>query len=103
LRVQRVVTRPAPAAAPSATTPATTTLDATAPASRRTRIPARALASRTHVVRPGESLWSIATRLVPATATNAHVAREVQRLWRLNRDRLRQPDLLPVGTVLRLR
>jgi hypothetical protein len=60
---------------------------------------------RLHTVRPGESLWSIATALLPPGAGNAEIATEVQRLWRLNADRIGtgDPNLILVGTVLRLR
>jgi hypothetical protein len=53
----------------------------------------------------GESLWSIATDVLGAGATPAQVAREVHRLWKLNRDRIGSgdPDLLAVGTRLALR
>jgi hypothetical protein len=56
-------------------------------------------------VRMGDSLWSIASRLLGTTASDAQLAREVARLWRLNEDRIGtgDPDVLFVGTVLRLR
>jgi LysM domain-containing protein len=58
-----------------------------------------------HVVRPGESLWFIAARVVGGRATPAQIAREVHRLWTLNKGRIRtgDPDLLMVGTRLVLR
>jgi hypothetical protein len=58
----------------------------------------------TYVVRPGDSLWSIATRLLGPGATAAEIADEVNRLWELNEDRIAtgDPDLLRVGTELRL-
>lgn len=58
-----------------------------------------------HTVRAGECLWSIATALLPANAGNGEIAAEVQRLWRLNASRIGtdDPDLLMVGTKLRLR
>lgn len=58
-----------------------------------------------HVVRAGESLWSIAKDMLPAGAPNAAIAREVRRLWRLNANRIGtgNPSLLMVGTKLRLR
>jgi LysM domain len=61
--------------------------------------------ARFHVVAPGDSLWSIAKRLLGSDASPALVAREVNRLWTLNRDRIGtgDPDLLMVGTKLRLR
>ena len=60
---------------------------------------------RTHVVRPGESLWTIAADLLPSDATTAQVAREVSHLWQLNRDHIGtgDRDLLMVGTRLELR
>lgn len=58
-----------------------------------------------HAVRPGESLWSIATALLPAGASNAEIATEVQRLWEVNEERIGtgDPNLIFVGTALRLR
>ena len=58
-----------------------------------------------HVVRPGESLWSIASELLGPGASSAAIASEVDRLWRLNADRLRTgtPDLILPGQKLRLR
>jgi hypothetical protein len=61
--------------------------------------------ARSHVVEPGDSLWSIARRLLEPGASPARVAREVARLWELNADRIGtgDPDLLMIGTRLRLR
>jgi nucleoid-associated protein YgaU len=58
-----------------------------------------------HVVRSGESLWSIARSLVGTDASSAQIAREVARLWAINRDAIAtgDPDLLPVGVKLRVR
>ena len=58
----------------------------------------------TYRVAPGDSLWSIAEAQLTPAADNARIAREVNRLWELNADRIAtgQPDLLMVGTVLRL-
>lgn len=58
-----------------------------------------------HIVRPGESLWSIATAHLDGAPTPAQVAREVERLWRLNADGIGtgDPDLLLVGQKVRLR
>jgi nucleoid-associated protein YgaU len=61
--------------------------------------------ARTYVVQPGDSLWSIAKRLLGADASPARIARAVDRLWSLNQERIAtgDPDLLHVGTELRLR
>jgi nucleoid-associated protein YgaU len=58
-----------------------------------------------HVVVAGESLWSIANDVLGGRATVAQVAREVNRLWELNRARIGtgDRDLLPVGTRLELK
>jgi hypothetical protein len=60
---------------------------------------------RFHVVAPGESLWSIARDLLGRDASAARIAREVNRLWELNKTRIGtgDPDLLMAGTRLRLR
>jgi hypothetical protein len=57
-----------------------------------------------YVVKPGDSLWSIATRQLGPGATSGEVARMVSRLWQLNSERIAtgNPDLLNVGTELRL-
>jgi nucleoid-associated protein YgaU len=64
-----------------------------------------AISGEAYRVRAGDSLWSIAERLLGAGASPAKLAREVHRLWSLNGDRIAtgDPDLLPVRTVLRLR
>jgi hypothetical protein len=56
-------------------------------------------------VQPGDSLWSIAKRILGPDASSAQIAREVSRLWELNSERIGtgRPDLLMVGTKLRLR
>ena len=60
---------------------------------------------RFHVVQRGESLWSIAKDLAGEDTSAARIAREVNRLWELNRDRIGtgDPDLLMAGTRLVLR
>jgi nucleoid-associated protein YgaU len=59
---------------------------------------------RRHVVQPGESLWSIAAALVGDSASPARIAREVNRLWELNKERIAtgNRDLLLTGTRLEL-
>jgi hypothetical protein len=59
----------------------------------------------THRVHAGESLWSIASDVLGPSASPARIAREVHRLWQLNRERIGtgNPDLVMVGTALRLR
>jgi hypothetical protein len=60
---------------------------------------------RFHVVRPNESLWSIASDLLGDDASAVRIAREVNRLWELNSARVGtgNPDLLMIGTRLTLR
>ena len=79
-------------------------VQASAPPARNTQPPLVENA-RTHVVQPGDSLWSIARRLLGRDASAAQIAREVNRLWELNKDRIGtgNPDLLRVGTKLSLR
>jgi hypothetical protein len=61
--------------------------------------------SRFYVVQPGDSLWSIAKRLLGGDPSAGLIAREVNRLWTLNSSRIAtgDPDLLMVGTRLELR
>lgn len=58
-----------------------------------------------YVVQPGDCLWHIAADLLPGSASTDAVAHEVERLWRLNEDRIGtgDPNLIYAGTVLRLR
>jgi hypothetical protein len=59
-------------------------------------------ASATYVVRAGDSLWTIAQRLVP-TAPTDEVDAAWRRIHRANRSTLgRDPDLIIPGTTLRL-
>ena len=60
---------------------------------------------RQHTVTPGQSLWSIAAALRGPGASAAEIAREVNRLWTINEERIAtgNPDLLMVGTRLKLR
>ncbi|HEU4705597.1 MAG TPA: hypothetical protein VFS64_00220 [Solirubrobacterales bacterium] len=59
----------------------------------------------TYLVRPGDCLWHIAAGLLPGGAGTQEIAGEVQRLWRLNEDRIGtgDPSLIYPGTELRLR
>jgi hypothetical protein len=57
------------------------------------------------MVQSGESLWAIARGLLAEDASVAAIAREVNRLWERNKARIGtgDPDLLMVGTTLRLK
>jgi len=99
---------PTPAPAPPSPPPAVTETPPATPASVTVAGPKGSRAApgdRFYVVRPGESLWSIAADRLAGRATVARIAREVNRLWQLNRDRIAtgDPNLLRVGTRLRLR
>jgi LysM domain len=100
---------PTPAAEPVAAEPiavaepvAVAEADVAAPTGSREPLTRDA---RFYVVQPGDSLWSIAKRLLGGDASAGRVAREVNRLWSLNRSRIAtgNPDLLMVGTRLELR
>ena len=58
--------------------------------------------SKTYVVQAGDSLWSIAKRMLSPNASNAEIARMVNQLWTANASRIRtgNPNLLGVGVVL---
>ena len=95
-----VTAPPSPAATSVPTPPRATVVDVPAASGLRTRP-----GDRGHTVLAGESLWAVASDLLGGSASPASVAREVQRLWQLNRDRIGtgDPDLLHVGTRLVLR
>jgi hypothetical protein len=62
-------------------------------------------AERVHVVKPGESLWAIAEKRLGPRASDAEIAREVNRLWELNATKVIKtgdPDLILPGQRLRL-
>jgi nucleoid-associated protein YgaU len=67
--------------------------------------PGRSSHQRFLTVRPGDSLWSIAKRLLGPDASSAQIARKVAQLWKLNGERIGtgRPDLLLVGTKLIVR
>jgi hypothetical protein len=80
---------------------ATTT---TALTSQTPESPSVPITGRSYTVRHGDSLWSIARRLLGPGASAGRVAREVNRLWELNRHRIGtgEPSLIYAGTVLRI-
>ena len=95
----------APAAAPSASsTPAPAPAPAPPAAPPSAAAAGRAARPRdhTHLVRPVESLWSVAADLLGNDASPAAIARNVHRLWDLNQTRIGtgNPDLLMPGTRL---
>jgi nucleoid-associated protein YgaU len=57
-----------------------------------------------YVVQAGDSLWSIAARLLGPGATSGRIAQEVNRLWDLNAVRIHsgRPELIQPGERLRL-
>lgn len=99
---QRVVPAPAPAPVPAPAAPVTVRVVA---GTSTTTTGHASPGDPFHVVRRGESLWSIASDVLGDGASDARVAREVSRLWELNSDRIASgsPDLLFAGTRLRLR
>lgn len=99
---------PAPRAtpAPQATPPALPTSSLPRAATGRPTAARHHARHRDHghvyVVRSGDSLWTIARHQLGADASDARIAREVQRLWRLNADRIAsgRPDLITPGERL---
>jgi Tfp pilus assembly protein FimV len=60
--------------------------------------------AQTYLVRPGDSLWSIAKALLGPEASPAQVAHAVHRLWALNAERIGtgNPNLIIAGERLRM-
>ena len=54
------------------------------------------------MVRPGDSLWAIAQRVLGADASSARVAAVAERLWRDNEARIGtgSRDVLPAGATI---
>jgi hypothetical protein len=98
-----VAAAPSYSSTPASTVPATLNVAQPAPHASSARDRAKQ-GDRTHVVAPGESLWSIADDLLGDDASVARVAREVNRLWELNARRIGtgDPSLVRVGTTLML-
>lgn len=74
------------------------------PQTRRAAAPAPPASGARYVVEAGDNLWAIARSRLGSGATNADVAREVDRLWRLNAGSVASgdPDMLRAGQTLRL-
>jgi len=104
---------------PTSATSAEVGASATADPAARTSIPAgdrgtpaaervsglqSPITADSYTVRHGDSLWSIARRMLGMEASVGEIAGEVNRLWELNRDRIAtgNPSLLLVGTELEL-
>ena len=74
--------------------PATPT---TEPVSQPTAPPGGPISGPSYTVRAGDSLWSIAKRLSGPGASAGQIAREVNRLWRLNAQRIGTGDPEPAS------
>ena len=97
---KRRPTAPAPEVAPAPRpVPA-----APAPPVAPVAVAVSATGARYHVVRAGESLWSISRDRLGAGARNAEIAREVKRIWDLNAEAIGtgDPNLVMAGQKLRL-
>jgi hypothetical protein len=68
------------------------------------KVAAQGVRGPSHVVQPGQSLWTIAEDLLRAPSSVGQVAFEVGRLWQLNAGRIGtgDPDLIYAGQYLRL-
>ena len=99
-------TATAPDVPPPITAATTAAVEAEPPGEPGDRAsPDRSSHQRFLTVRPGDSLWSIAKRLLGPDASSAQIARKVAQLWKLNGERIGtgRPDLLLVGTKLIVR
>lgn len=95
-----------PTAEHRAAAPASPTAPASPPApASQVPVATPAEGARYRFVQPGESLWSIAEDVLGAGASNAEIAREVQRIWALNAGEIGtgDPNLVMAGQKLRLR
>lgn len=98
-------THAAPAEAPAPAEPAEEPSPPPHPVAA-TADPGRGLAGKdSYIVRPGDCLSHIAAGLLSPGAGALEIEEEVERLWRLNEDRIGtgDPNLIYPGTVLRLR
>lgn len=104
-RLPRTSAPPPVAAVPAPAGPTTPTPASTPQAIQAADSEKAGVDAPSHVVREGESLWSIAEDLLGSSASAAEIAREVDRLWRLNAERIAtgEPDLIMPGTKLRIR
>jgi nucleoid-associated protein YgaU len=99
--IAEAVASPAPPATAPVSEASPTT---TAPVSQPGAPARRPISGPSYTVRAGDSLWSIARRLLGSEASAGRIAREVNRLWELNQTRIGtgNPSLIHVGTVLKL-
>jgi len=103
--VARSTPAPSVASAPVVQPAATPAPPATVAVSQPSEPADAPVRGQSYTIRAGDSLWSIAKRLLGPEASTGQIAREVDRLWRLNGERIGtgNPSLVHVGTVLRLR
>lgn len=101
--IRVTIPAPAPVVAPDSTPLIAVTEPVEAAPAVTADDPARP-GKRTHTVQQGESLWTIASDLLGANATDAEIATEVDRVYGLNRGSIgSDPNILTVGMVLALR
>jgi hypothetical protein len=89
---------------PAATPPSPAPPERQAVAERPRVAPVRPTAS-TYTVQPGDALWRVAKRHLAGSSSVTEIAKQVQDLESINRDRIASgdPDLLEAGEELRLR